>query len=162
MASSFESAFAEAARVYAHFATVFGGGPRRRRLETAEKPGSHAFEAGRDPRRIGTIFRKHATEHGWGPFLSRVSIIEDWVDVVGADVALHTEPTLEDGVLTVACDSSAWATQLRVLRHDIRRTIDNQYPDSGVDRIVIVGPGVPQKILGPRRVKWRGPRDTYG
>lgn len=162
MTSRFESAFAEAERFFEHLVAVFGGPKRSRRGRVADQPGTQAFEKGRDPRSIGALIIKQADDNGWGPHLARASVIEDWVDLVGSEVAAHTQPDLDEAVLTIACDSSAWATQLRILRHDILRAIDERYPGTGIELIHVLGPGVPTQIRGPRRVKGRGPRDTYG
>ncbi|MDP4586225.1 MAG: DciA family protein, partial [Microbacteriaceae bacterium] len=69
---------------------------------------------------------------------------------------------ITDNQVTVRCDSSAWATNLRIMRHEILAGILAQFPNSGLVKISVVGPGVPNQIRGPRSVKWRGPRDTYG
>ena len=43
-----------------------------------------------------------------------------WEEVVGAEVAAHAEPrSLRDGVLVIAVDQPAWATQLRFLGADL-------------------------------------------
>jgi predicted nucleic acid-binding Zn ribbon protein len=94
--------------------------------------------------------------------LARASVLAQWDDVVGKEVAAHTNADLVDDVLVISCDSSAWATQLRMLRHDILREIEIRFPDHGIERVDVLGPGVPTEIRGPRSVKWRGPRDTYG
>lgn len=50
----------------------------------------------------------------WGTVFAR------WEEVVGVAVARHTRPLrLETGVLVVAVDQSAWATQVRSLGPDI-------------------------------------------
>lgn len=152
----------EAIRFFDHLVAVFAGPKRHRRGTPAERPGSTEFQPGRDPRALGNVIRRTIDDHGWAAPLARVSIIEDWVDVVGSDVAAHSTPELADEVLLVSCDSSAWATQLRMLRHDILREIESRFPDSGITEISVLGPGVPTQISGHRRVKWRGPRDTYG
>lgn len=162
MSESAESGVAEARRFFEHLVLVFAGVKRRRSRAGGEKPGSQEFEPGRDPRSLGAVLKRTIDEHGWGPSLARVGVIEDWADVVGAEVAAHTSPELNGEVLIVSCDSSAWATQLRILRHDILREIESRYPDTGVTEISVLGPGVPPQIRGSRRVKWRGPRDTYG
>jgi predicted nucleic acid-binding Zn ribbon protein len=43
-----------------------------------------------------------------------------WEQVVGTEVAAHAEPrSLRDGVLVIAVDQPAWATQLRFLGADL-------------------------------------------
>jgi predicted nucleic acid-binding Zn ribbon protein len=162
MDNRFDAAFAEAERLFDHLLAVFGGPKRSRRGRLADQPGTQAFEAGRDPRSLASLVQRQVDENGWGPQLARASIVADWVDVVGPEVAAHATPQLDETVLTILCDSSAWATQLRILRHDILNTIHDRYDETGIEQIHVLGPGVPEQIRGPRRVKWRGPRDTYG
>jgi predicted nucleic acid-binding Zn ribbon protein len=152
----------EAIRFFEHIMEVFAGRKRRRNTAVAEPQGSLPFEKGRDPRSIALIMSRTISERGWTPFLSRESILEKWPDIVGDDVAAHTVPEIDEALVTVRCDSSAWATNLRLLRHEILAKIIAEFPDSGLEKISVVGPGVPHQINGPRRVKWRGPRDTYG
>jgi predicted nucleic acid-binding Zn ribbon protein len=153
---------AEAVRFFHHIAEVFSGRKRRAGIVTAEPVGSLAFEPGRDPRTIGDLLGNTIWDRGWAPFLARESVLEKWADIVGDDVAAHTIPEIADELITVRCDSSAWATNLRIMRHEILAGILERYPDSALEKISVVGPGVPNQIRGPRSVKWRGPRDTYG
>jgi predicted nucleic acid-binding Zn ribbon protein len=152
----------EAVRFFHHIAEVFSGRKRRLAVVKSDPVGSLAFEAGRDPRSIGDVISTAITDRGWAPFLARESVLENWADIVGDDVAAHTIPEITDDLVTVRCDSSAWATNLRIMRHEILAGILARFPDSGLVKISVVGPGVPNQIRGPRSVKWRGPRDTYG
>jgi predicted nucleic acid-binding Zn ribbon protein len=152
----------EAIRFFDHLVEIFSGRKRRRSSVAVEVTGSLPFEKGRDPKSIGAIMSRTITERGWVPFLSRESVVDQWDDVVGIDVAAHTVPEIDDDLITVRCDSSAWATNLRLMRHEILAEILKRFPNSGIEKISVVGPGVPNKIRGPRSVKWRGPRDTYG
>ncbi len=152
----------EAVRFFHHIAEVFSGRKRKATFVIAEPTGSLAFEPGRDPLTIGDLVGNTITGRGWAPFLARESVLDNWADIVGDDVAAHTIPEITDELVTVRCDSSAWATNLRILRHEILAGILARFPDSGLVKISVVGPGVPNQIRGPRSVKWRGPRDTYG
>lgn len=152
----------EAIRFFEHIVAVFSGAKRKRKQRELDPDQSQPFEAGRDPRSIGAIVSTSIEDRGWTPFLARASILAQWEDIVGSDVAAHTNAELIEDVVVVSCDSSAWATQLRMLRHDILREIEMRFPDSGIERVDVLGPGVPTEIRGPRSVKWRGPRDTYG
>ena len=145
-----------------HVVAVFSGAKRKRKAVALDPDASQPFEPGRDPRSIGAIVGASIEDRGWTPFLARASVLAQWEDVVGKEVAAHTNADLVDDVLVVSCDSSAWATQLRMLRHDILREIEMRFPDHGIERVDVLGPGVPTEIRGPRSVKWRGPRDTYG
>jgi predicted nucleic acid-binding Zn ribbon protein len=152
----------EALRFFEHIVGVFSGAKRKRKARELDLDQSLPFEPGRDPRSIAAIVGASIEDRGWTPFLARASVLAQWEDIVGADVAGHTNAELVDDTLVVSCDSSAWATQLRMLRHDILREIEARFPDNGIDRVEVLGPGVPPQIRGPRSVKWRGPRDTYG
>jgi len=152
----------EAVRFFEHLVGIFSGRKRRGAAVVAEPQGSLPFDKGRDPRSIGSIVSRTIAERGWAPFLSREAVIDQWKDIVGIDVAGHTIPEIDEDLITVRCDSSAWATNLRLMRHEILAELLARFPDSGIEKISVVGPGVPNKIRGPRSVKWRGPRDTYG
>ena len=152
----------EAIRFFEHLVEIFSGRKRRQTEVPVVRKGSLPFEKGRDPRLIGSIVSRTITERGWAPFLSRESVIDQWEEIVGIDVAGHTVPEIDEDLITVRCDSSAWATNLRLMRHEILAEVLSRFPDSGLEKISVVGPGVPNKIRGPRSVKWRGPRDTYG
>ena len=51
---------------------------------------------------------------------SQVGVFAGWADAVGPAVAAHARPvSLDDGLLVVEVDDSAWATQLRYLEHQV-------------------------------------------
>ena len=90
-----------------------------------------------------------------------------WEDIVGAELADHVVP---DGVseteagreLLLRADSTAWATQVRMLAPQILDRIREALGVGIVDRLRVVGPAPPRRAAGPRRVPGPGPRDTYG
>ncbi len=48
------------------------------------------------------------------------SVFADWEEIVGAQLAGHARPrSLRDGVLVVAVEDPAWATQLRFLEAEL-------------------------------------------
>ena len=56
---------------------------------------------------------------GWDSPLAQAELLADWPEIVGDETAAHAAPIgIEDGVLTVRCDSTAWATQLRRMSAD--------------------------------------------
>ena len=69
---------------------------------------------------------------------------------------------LPDGELTVEAESTAWATQLRLLAAKLLIRIAGEVGNGVVKRLHIHGPAQPSWQRGPRRVRGRGPRDTYG
>ena len=87
----------------------------------------------------------------------------DWPGAVGADVAAHCRPVkLENGELTVEAESTAWATQVRLLTPTLLRRLAEELGEGVVERVVVGGPTGPSWKKGMRRVPGRGPRDTYG
>ena len=103
-------------------------------------------------------------ETGWELSVATGSVFGRWAQIVGPDLAAHTEPAgLTDGELTVTADSTAWATQLRLLAGELVRKLNAELPDGSVRRVKVLGPGAGGRRPGQWRVRGgRGPRDTYG
>ena len=86
-----------------------------------------------------------------------------WSALVGSEIAAHCSPqTLTDGELLVQAESTAWATQLRLLAPSILAKLRTSVGGDVVTRLRVVGPTAPSWKKGPRTVRGRGPRDTYG
>lgn len=121
------------------------------------------FGKGRDPRGIAEVMDSLTTRLGWNSPLARSELLASWTDLVGQETASHSSPVgIEGGVLTVSCDSTAWATQLRLMRSQIITRITERFPDAGIESVRFDGPGVPSWKRGPKSIPGRGPRDTYG
>jgi predicted nucleic acid-binding Zn ribbon protein len=117
-----------------------------------------------DPQPIGRVLAGYVEERGWQLPLSEARVFADWAALVGPDVASHSTPVaLRDGELKVTAESTAWATQLRLLTATILgRLVDELGPDV-VTKLVITGPAGPSWKHGHFSVRGtRGPRDTYG
>ena len=76
--------------------------------------------------------------------------------------ARRTRPSLRDGVLTVEAESTAWATQLRMVQAQLLAKIAAAVGDGVVTSLKIVGPAAPTWRKGKCTSPGRGPRDTYG
>jgi predicted nucleic acid-binding Zn ribbon protein len=91
------------------------------------------------------------------------TVLGQWRTVVGDDIAAHAIPTrLSDGVLSVSAESTAWATQLRLVQAQLLAKIAAAVGDGVVKTLKITGPTAPSWRKGPLHVSGRGPRDTYG
>jgi predicted nucleic acid-binding Zn ribbon protein len=92
------------------------------------------------------------------------SVLSRWNEIVGESVAAHSVPeSFENAVVTVKCDSTAWATQLRLIQHDVLKRFDAAVGHGVVTSIKVLGPNGPSWKRGPRTAPGgRGPRDTYG
>ena len=86
-----------------------------------------------------------------------------WEQLVGPEIAGRCEPvSLVDGELVLQAESTAWATQLRMLSAQLMAKINAEVGAGTISRIRARGPSAPSWKFGPRHVSGRGPRDTYG
>jgi predicted nucleic acid-binding Zn ribbon protein len=117
-----------------------------------------------DPAPLGAAINGLVTETGWELAIATGSVFGRWAQIVGPDLAAHTVPAgLTDGELTVIADSTAWATQLRLLAAELVRKLNAELGDGAVRRVKVRGPGTERRRPGDWRVRGsRGPRDTYG
>ncbi|MBO3741980.1 DUF721 domain-containing protein [Actinoplanes sp. NEAU-H7] len=130
-----------------------------RRLRGYSGPGPDP----RDPQPFGVMLERLMRARGWEKPKAEATVFGSWEKVVGPDIAAHSRPVrLEGGVLTVEAESTAWATQLRLLAATLLRKIAGEVGNNVVTRLNIHGPAAPSWSRGPRRVQGRGPRDTYG
>jgi predicted nucleic acid-binding Zn ribbon protein len=137
-------------------------GAGRRRRGGGERSGSGPD--GRDPQRFGASIGRLVADRGWTTPVAVGGVLGRWDQVVGADVAAHCEPeTFDEAVLVVRADSTAWATQMRLLGPTILRRLAEELGPGVVERFVVKGPAGPSWKKGPRSAYGgRGPRDTYG
>ena len=136
-----------------------GGNGARRRPRGYSGPGPDS----RDPQLFGAVLARLMKARGWQKPAAEATVFGAWERVVGADVAAHSRPIkLENGELTVEAESTAWATQLRLLAASLLRRIAAELGHNVVTKLHIHGPAAPSWNKGPRRVRGRGPRDTYG
>jgi len=104
-----------------------------------------------------------ARTRGWSPRVAEGSVFAQWSEVVGEQIAEHARPTgLREGVLAVTAESTAWATQLRLVQAQLLAKIAAAVGDGVVTSLRITGPTAPSWRRGPRHISGRGPRDTYG
>jgi predicted nucleic acid-binding Zn ribbon protein len=157
----------EAQAVYLRFRRIFGEPGARsndaRKRKTKKEGATVPFGTGRDPQGLHDVIDGLANRMGWASPLARSDLLSSWAEIAGAETAEHSTPlSIDDGVLTVQCDSTAWATQLRLMRTTITTHILTKYPDAGISSIRFDGPNAPSWKRGPRSIPGRGPRDTYG
>ena len=134
---------------------------RRRRRDPDEE--NMPFATGRDPKGVGDVLADLTRQSGWDTQLAREDLVLQWAEVAGEETARHAHPVaLSDGMLTVRCDSTAWAKNLHLMRSTIVTELARRFPEAGVAQVRFVGPDVPSWKWGPRAVPGRGPRDTYG
>ncbi|MFB7308752.1 DUF721 domain-containing protein [Streptomyces sp. NPDC056192] len=129
---------------------------------------SGARADGRDPLPLGAAINRLITERGWEAPAAVGGVMGRWPQIVGEDLANHCVPLRydedpEERVLTVQCDSTAWATQLRLLAPQLVARLNADLGHGTVKLIKVLGPGGPQRRYGPLRAPGStGPGDTYG
>lgn len=117
----------------------------------------------RDPELVGSAVEDFLAGQGWQSSAAMARLVESWADVVGPDVAAHVVvESWTEGELVLRADSTAWATQVRLLGNALRRQVAQAVGEELVHSITVKGPDAPSWRAGPRVVKGRGPRDTYG
>jgi len=116
-----------------------------------------------DPQPLHAAIQGLLRDQGWQAAAAVGSVFGRWPQIVGADLAAHTRPDrLTDGELLVIADSTAWATQVRLLSGTLIRTLNSELGSGTVTKVRVCGPEQPRRP-GEWRVRGgRGPRDTYG
>lgn len=116
-----------------------------------------------DPQPFGRLINRLIDDRGWQKTAAQARLMGSWDTLVGGDIAAHCQPrSLRDGELVVEAESTAWATQLRLLAPGILATLSRELGTAVVTKIRVHGPAAPDWRKGPRHVSGRGPRDTYG
>jgi predicted nucleic acid-binding Zn ribbon protein len=153
-----------------------GGGSRGRkpRAQPAEpstadaradaSPGIAPRKDSPDPTSLEAVLARVVAEQGWTQQAVSGGVLARWPELVGAEIAEHSSPTaLKDGVLSVVAESTAWATQLKLLSGQLVTRLAEQLGPGVVTRLQVSGPTRPDWGHGKLRVRnGRGPRDTYG
>lgn len=146
-------------------------GDAARQTKQARRGGlrSGARADGRDPMALGSAINRLITERGWETPAAVGGVMGRWPQIVGEDVAKHCVPERYDEderVLVVRCDSTAWATNLRLLAPTLVARLNEDLGHGSVRMIKVLGPGGPAgagRRYGPLRAPGsQGPGDTYG
>lgn len=136
---------------------------RKRRKQPFLPRASSAHPDDRDPQTLDATLGRFVTEQGWQTELRVHGVFTRWPAIVGREVAEHVTPeSYADGRLVVRTDSTAWATQMKLLAATVVRRLNEELGEGTIEVIDILGPQAPRWTSGRFRVKGRGPRDTYG
>ena len=157
------SDIARAALEAARAASAARPQPTRRRIAGPRRKWTGAGPGADDPQPLGRLVDSLVTEQDWTRHTRVGSVFGRWDALVGPEIASHCAPrSLSEGVLLVEAESTAWATQLTLMAPKILGKLRAQVGGDVVTRLRVVGPTAPSWKKGPRSVRGRGPRDTYG
>ena len=116
-----------------------------------------------DPQPLTSAIDGLLNQQGWQQRAAMGSVFGRWAEIVGPDLAAHTRPdSFTDGELAVTADSTAWATQVRLLAAVLVKRLNDELGDGSVRRVKVRGPAQPRQRGAWRVPGGRGPRDTYG
>jgi predicted nucleic acid-binding Zn ribbon protein len=137
---------------------------KRRRYDDREPRYSGARPDERDPTLLGAAIDGVVADNGWRRPAQIATVLACWDRLVGADLAAHCHPDrLTDGELVLVAESTAWATQVRLMTGAILAKVTAELGAGVVTSVRVSGPTGPSWRHGGRRVSGgRGPRDTYG
>jgi predicted nucleic acid-binding Zn ribbon protein len=138
--------------------------PGRRPGRRVDPQGSGAHPDERDPQLLDSTIGRLIADQGWGTDVRVHGVFTRWDTIVGREVAQHCLPeSFGESRLVVRTDSTAWATQMRLLAPTVVRRLNEELGDGTVTVIEVLGPHGPSWKRGLRSVRdGRGPRDTYG
>ncbi len=144
-------------------------GARRRRRPTGSRRAPDPQVSGarpddRAPQLLSSAVEDLGRGQRWTTDLNVHTLLARWALLVGPVNAGHSRPeAYADAVLTVRTDSTAWATQLRMMAPQLVALLNEHLGDGTIARVTILGPDAPSWKKGRRAVRdGRGPRDTYG
>lgn len=122
-------------------------------------------ESSRDPKPLGGVVSSLIRSRGWKEPVAVSSVLARWAELVGPEIAAHTKPlSFENSIVQVQCDSTAWATQLRLMHGQLIDLFRRELGEGVVAQVRILGPNNGRwNQRGYRRASgMRGVRDTYG
>jgi predicted nucleic acid-binding Zn ribbon protein len=109
---------------------------------------------GGDPRAFGAAIHDLLADRGWEQRAAVGGVFGNWRHIVGPELAEHTVPErFEDGELVITADSTAWATQLRLLASTLVRRLNEELGDGTVRRVKVIGPASAPRRRGAWRVR---------
>ena len=157
------SDIARAALEAARAASASRPRPTRRRISGPRRGWTGPGPGADDPQKLGSLVSSLVAHQDWTAHTRVGSVFGRWDSLVGPDIAAHCRPrSLSEGELLVVAESTAWATQLRLLAPTILGRLREGVGGDVVTKLRVVGPTAPNWKKGPRTVRGRGPRDTYG
>ena len=117
----------------------------------------------RDPQLLGDAVDRLIDDRGWSGDAAGGELQARWPEIVGVEFADHVAiERIDDGTLVLRAESTTWMNAATLFIPTMQAAIDEAIGADVITQIKIHGPTAPSWVKGPRTVKGRGPRDTYG
>ena len=86
--------------------------------------------------RLDVLLKQVIGDSPLRPGLTRQEALSSWAEIVGAEIARHSEAVaLEDGVLLVRTEGSVWAQELSLLKPRIQESLNARLGEDSVKEI---------------------------
>jgi predicted nucleic acid-binding Zn ribbon protein len=97
--------------------------------------------AGR-PQPLSDVLARYLDRSGLAPKLEAASVIPEWEERVGPQIAAVTEPVrVSDGTLFVAVSTSAWMMELNLMKAQLMRRINAGKGEGRISALVFLMSG---------------------
>ncbi|EEI16480.1 DciA family protein [Corynebacterium lipophiloflavum] len=133
----------------------------KRELPTG--PDGRALPRSMQVKGFGALVRTEINKRAWTEKMAFGWVMGNWAGLVGEKIAQHTEvQMIKDGEVFIACDQTAWATELKYMQATVLSEIAQKIGPGVITKLHVYPPKTKNWRKGPLHVKGRGPRDTYG
>ncbi|MCX7725361.1 MAG: DUF721 domain-containing protein [Chitinispirillaceae bacterium] len=91
------------------------------------------------PEKIGNILENYLSERGYLSICKEYNVVSMWKDIVGDKIASISKcVNVEDGILYVSVESSAWRLELSFLKKEILSKIKEKTNCQSIKDIVFL------------------------
>ena len=89
--------------------------------------------------KVGALVEGLLEQRGLQQQVKRVGVLDLWPDIVGEKLAAITRAKgVSDSTLFVEVPTSAWLTELNIMKREFLERVNERLPDAPIDRIVFV------------------------
>ena len=137
-------------------------GNKRTFIPKNEKVKDESDRKSEEPKPIKDLINDLVAQRDWQGGLAEGEVLIKWAEIVGSEIASKAEPVeIKNQKLFIKCVSTAWATQLNLVKRELLQSIQKIAP--AIIDLEIFGPNAPSWRRGLRTIQGaKGPRDTYG
>jgi len=93
----------------------------------------------RRPALVASVLQDVLEKHGVTKQIERIGVLELWPEIVGQQLADVTRAKgVEESALFVEVRSSAWLTELSMMKDEFLERVNDRLGDAAIERIVFV------------------------